>query len=276
MDAPPTQNFASDIKEKALKHLSLRLAAAVSRPACSPRPAAASSNNAAGGNMVNVDPSMSESAIASAFSGAAADSTIEMAAGTYHFTNSLNLATKNNITVKGAGAAQTILDFKAQTAGADGVVQSIPAGSDGEGHPPGLRRPDTAGDGLKVTGGNGVHVNRVGVSWPTRTTHGGYGIYPVQCKQRAGRELHRRRRQRHRHLRRPVGRHRGPQQHCSPTTSRASRSRTRSTPTSPPTTPTTTPWASWCSTSRTSRRSAGTTSASTATPVRQQQPSELR
>ena len=41
---------------------------------------------------------------------------------------------------------------------------------------------DTAGDGLKVTGANGLHVNHVGVSWPTRATHGGYGIYPVQSK----------------------------------------------------------------------------------------------
>ena len=46
-----------------------------------------------------------------------------MAAGTYQFTNSLNLASKNNITVKGAGAAQTILDFKGQAAGADGRIQ---------------------------------------------------------------------------------------------------------------------------------------------------------
>ena len=86
-----------------MKDLSLRLgcvlAASLFAVACS----SDDNNGGGGGNVVNVDPSMSESAIASAFSGAAADSTIQMAAGTYHFTNSLNLATKNNITVKGAG-----------------------------------------------------------------------------------------------------------------------------------------------------------------------------
>ena len=163
-----------------MKHLSLRLGCLIAAglfAACS-----SDNNNGGGGNVVNVDPSMSESAIASAFSGAAADSTIQMAAGTYHFTNSLNLATKNNITVKGAGVTTTIFDFSAQAAGADGVVQSIPAGQTVKTIFSDFSIRDTAGDGLKVTGANGLHVNHVGVSWPTRTTHGGYGIYPVSCK----------------------------------------------------------------------------------------------
>jgi parallel beta-helix repeat protein len=133
-------------------------------------------------NLVKIDTTMSESAIASAFSGAAADSTLEMAAGTYHFTNSLNLSTKNNITVKGAGMTSTILDFSGQTGGADGLVQSVPSGQTVKVTFQDFSIKDSAGDGLKITGGNGVHVNRVGASWPTRTQHGGYGIYPVQCK----------------------------------------------------------------------------------------------
>jgi len=145
-------------------------------------------NNNNNSNVVNVDPSMSESAIASAFSAAAADSTISMAAGTYHFTNSLNLSTKNNITVKGAGMTTTILDFSGQTAtsgaGADGLVQAVGAGQTVKSSFHDFSIRDTAGDGLKITGGNGVHVNNVAVSWPTRAAdkHGGYGIYPVQCK----------------------------------------------------------------------------------------------
>ena len=144
--------------------------------------AACGSDNGGNTNIVKVDPTMSESAIASAFSGAAADSTLEMAAGTYHFTNSLNLSTKNGITVKGAGMTSTILDFAGQTTGADGVVQSVPSGQTVKVTFQDFAIKDTAGDGLKITGGNGVHVNRVAVSWPTRTQHGGYGIYPVQCK----------------------------------------------------------------------------------------------
>ena len=160
-----------------------RLACAVSIAVLAACGSSNSGSPDGGSNVVKVDPTMSQSAISSAFSTAAADSTIEMAAGTYHLTNSLNLASKNNITVKGAGAAQTILDFSAQAAGADGVVQSVPAGSTVKVTFQDFTVQDTAGDGLKITGGTGVHVNRVNVSWPTRATHGGYGVYPVQSKQ---------------------------------------------------------------------------------------------
>lgn len=160
-----------------MKRLFTLLAAGAFVSACG------SSNSSGGGNVVNVDPSMSESAISAAFSGAAANSTIQMAAGTYHFANSLNLSTNDNITVKGAGMGSTILDFQNQAAGADGVVQSVPASSTVKVIFQDFSVQDTAGDGLKVTGSSGLHVNHVGVSWPTRTTHGGYAIYPVQSKQ---------------------------------------------------------------------------------------------
>ena len=159
-----------------MKRLVSLLAAGALASACG------SDNNGGGSNVVNIDPSMSESAISSAFSSAAADSTIQMAAGTYHFQNSLNLSTKNNITVKGAGMTTTILDFAGQSAGADGVVQSIPSGQTVKTIFQDFSILDPAGDGLKVTGANGLHVARVGASWPTRPTHGGYGIYPVQSK----------------------------------------------------------------------------------------------
>ncbi|HTS80915.1 MAG TPA: parallel beta-helix domain-containing protein [Myxococcaceae bacterium] len=143
---------------------------------------ACGSSSGSSNNTVSIDPTMSEAAIASAFSGAAENTVLSMAAGTYHFTNSLNLSTKNNITVKGAGMTSTILDFSAQAGGADGVVQSVPSGSTIKTTFQDFSIRDTAGDGLKVTGGNGLHVNNVGVAWPTRTQHGAYGIYPVQCK----------------------------------------------------------------------------------------------
>src|SRR5215470_3209612 len=175
LDAPPS-NPASDSKEKALKRLYTLLAAGALASACG-------SDNGGGGNVVNVDPSMSASAISAAFSGAAANSTIQMAAGTYHFNNTLTLSTNDNITVKGAGMTTTILDFKNQAAGADGVVQSIPASSTVKVTFQDFSVQDTPGDGLKVTGASGLHVKNVGVSWPSRATHGGYGIYPVQSKQ---------------------------------------------------------------------------------------------
>ena len=140
-----------------------RLATAVS-VALLPSACGSSSSNPPPGNTVKLDPTMGQSAIASAFSSAAEDSTIEMAAGTYQFTNSLNLASKNNITVKGAGAAQTILDFKGQTAGGDGLVQSVPSGQTVKVTLQDFAVQDTAGDGIKITGGTGVHVTRVSVA----------------------------------------------------------------------------------------------------------------
>jgi parallel beta-helix repeat protein len=143
---------------------------------------ACSSDNNGGGSTVTISPGMTESAIASAFSTAAENSTIEFKAGTFKFTNSLNLASKTGITVKGAGIDQTILDFSTQTGGGDGVVQSNAASSSVKVTFQDFTIIDTPGDGLKITGGNGVFVRRVKVGWPTRAVHGGYGIYPVQSK----------------------------------------------------------------------------------------------
>jgi parallel beta-helix repeat protein len=141
--------------------------------------ACSSDNN---NSTVTITTGMTESAIASAFSTAAENSTIEFKAGTFKFTNSLNLASKTGITVKGAGIDQTILDFSGQTAGGDGVVQSNASGSTVKVTFQDFTIVDSAGDGLKITGGNGVYVRHVKVGWPTRAVHGGYGIYPVQSK----------------------------------------------------------------------------------------------
>ena len=156
-----------------MKRLFTLLAAGALASACG------SDNN---GNVVNVDPNMSESAVSAAFSGAAANSTIQMAAGTYHFANTLNLSTQNGVVVKGAGIGQTILDWAGQTAGADGISQNVPPGGTVKVQFEGFTIQDTVGNGIKVTGGNGVHFSQVEVKWPTRQTHGGYGIYPVQSK----------------------------------------------------------------------------------------------
>ena len=161
-----------------------RLACAVSLAVLAAACGSSTSNPDGGSNnTVKVDPTMSQSAISSAFSTAAADSTIEMAAGTYHLTNSLNLASKNNITVKGAARRRPSSTSAARPPGRTGVVQSIPSGQTVKVTFQDFSVQDTAGDGLKITGGTGVHVNRVNVSWPTRATHGGYGVYPVQSKQ---------------------------------------------------------------------------------------------
>ena len=145
---------------RSIHRLACAAALAVLAVACG-----SSTSNPDGGsnNTVKVDRAMSPTAISSAFSTAAADSTIEMAAGTYHLTNSLNLASKNNITVKGAGAAQTILDFNGRTPRRTAWSKKHPLRQTVEGHLPGLLGPEHRGYGLRFTGGTGVHVNRANV-----------------------------------------------------------------------------------------------------------------
>jgi parallel beta-helix repeat protein len=121
----------------------------------------------------------SESAVAAAFAQAQPGSTVAFGAGTFRFTNTLNLAAKN-VTIKGAGIDQTVLDFKDQAAGAQGIyVQD---------HSDGVLLVDftlrnTKGDGIKVIGSAGVTFRRVKVDWqdvPQSSAHAGYGLYPVQ------------------------------------------------------------------------------------------------
>ncbi|MFY3744122.1 parallel beta-helix domain-containing protein [Anaeromyxobacter sp. Red801] len=95
--------------------------------------------------------------------------------GTFRFTNALEV-TANGVTIRGAGRDATVLDFAAQV-GAEGVGASGDAFTLSD-----LSIRDTAGNGVKVVGSTGVTIRNVGVSWtrPDLSTHGGYGIYPVQ------------------------------------------------------------------------------------------------
>jgi parallel beta-helix repeat protein len=122
-----------------------------------------------------------EADISGAFASAPPNSTIAFGAGTFSFTNTLTLAASAGVTVKGAGAAQTILDFQGQTAGSEGI--DVLDHSDGF-KLQDLRVKDTKGDAVKVIGTTGVTFLNVTVDWtdPDGTKHGAYGLYPVQSK----------------------------------------------------------------------------------------------
>src|SRR5688572_19679197 len=47
--------------------------------------------------------------------------TIELPAGTLHFDGSLSIDGKKNLTIRGAGMDKTILSFKGQLSGAEGI-----------------------------------------------------------------------------------------------------------------------------------------------------------
>jgi parallel beta-helix repeat protein len=119
-----------------------------------------------------------ESAISEAVVSATDGTTFVFGEGNFPFTNTLSIATPN-VTVRGQGMDKTVLDFKGQVAGAEGIsVQEVPNFVVRD-----LHVRDTKGDGIKVTGADGVLFDHVRVEFTAAdaTSRGAYGIYPVQC-----------------------------------------------------------------------------------------------
>lgn len=82
------------------------------------------------------------------------------------------------ITLRGEGMDRTILSFAGQKQGGEGLLVTA-----GHFTIEDIAIEDTAGDGLKVTGGDRVTIRRTRVEWTAgpRTENGAYGIYPVKC-----------------------------------------------------------------------------------------------
>ncbi|NNU15957.1 hypothetical protein HK107_06430 [Parvularcula sp. ZS-1/3] len=101
---------------------------------------------------------------------------ITIPAGTYAFDRGLSL-TADGVTIRGAGMAETVLSFKGQLAGAEGLLVT---GDDFLIED--LSIEDAKGDALKVTEADGVTIRRVRVAWTggPKTENGAYGFYPVQ------------------------------------------------------------------------------------------------
>jgi len=105
-------------------------------------------------------------------------STIELAAGTYHFKSSLSLDV-DNVTIKGAGIDKTVLSFKGQDAGSEGLLVTSNGVTLQD-----FAVEDTAGDAIKVKGADGISFIRVRTEWTggPKPTNGAYGLYPVESK----------------------------------------------------------------------------------------------
>ena len=101
---------------------------------------------------------------------------IEIPAGTFTFKRSLILNT-DNVTIRGAGMDQSILSFKGQIAGAEGLSVNASDFVIED-----LAIEDTVGDALKVNEGDNITIRRVRTEWTNGpdTENGAYGIYPVQ------------------------------------------------------------------------------------------------
>jgi len=107
---------------------------------------------------------------------------IEIPAGTHAISRSL-VMNASGVTIRGAGSGRgeddTILSFKNQLAGAEGLLL---AGSDLTVE--NLAIEDAKGDGLKITDGSNIIIRAVRAEWTNGpdTKNGAYGIYPVQTE----------------------------------------------------------------------------------------------
>ena len=110
---------------------------------------------------------------------AQAGDVIELPAGKWMFNRSLSL-NKSGVTVRGAGADKTILSFKAQSSGAEGLLINAAEHVTIEN----LAIEDPKGDGLKANGCKDLIVRNVRVEWTggPNEKNGAYGLYPVQSE----------------------------------------------------------------------------------------------
>ncbi|MDZ7936023.1 MAG: parallel beta-helix domain-containing protein [Emticicia sp.] len=107
-------------------------------------------------------------------------STIVLDEGSFTFTASLSLEGKKNITIKGKGKDKTILSFKNQTDGAEGIRVSNAENITIED----LTVQDSKGDAVKTMNVVGITFRNVKTEWlgEPKATNGAYGLYPVQCE----------------------------------------------------------------------------------------------
>lgn len=105
-------------------------------------------------------------------------SVIEIPAGKHRFDRGLTLRI-NGVTIRGAGQDKSILSFKGQVAGPEGMLVNASDFTIEN-----LAIEDSKGDGLKINDGENITIRGVRVEWTggSLTTNGAYGIYPVKTR----------------------------------------------------------------------------------------------
>lgn len=106
--------------------------------------------------------------------------TLFLPEGNFMFTKSLAMEGKSNITIRGKGMDKTILSFKNQTEGAQGLLVSNGRNITLED----FSIEDAKGDNLKVSEVVGITLKRIRSMWADgpKTENGAYALYPVLCK----------------------------------------------------------------------------------------------
>ncbi|WP_105101861.1 parallel beta-helix domain-containing protein [Microbulbifer pacificus] len=103
---------------------------------------------------------------------------IEIPEGHYQLNRSLSLNV-DGVTIRGAGMDKTVLSFKDQIQGAEGLLVNASDFTLED-----LAIEDTIGDALKVNEGKNIIIRNIRVEWTNgpSTENGAYGIYPVQTE----------------------------------------------------------------------------------------------
>ncbi len=103
---------------------------------------------------------------------------IEFDEGTFHFTKGLSL-TVDGVTIRGKGMDKTILSFKGQDEGKQGLIVNRDNFVLAD-----LTIQDTAGNATRLENADHVTYRNVKTEWTgePKATNGAYGVYPVQCK----------------------------------------------------------------------------------------------
>lgn len=106
-------------------------------------------------------------------------SVIDLPAGSFQLDGSLWLDGKKNVTIKGAGVDKTILNFKGQISGAEGIKVTNASGIVLQD----LTVQDTKGDAIKTQLVDGIVFRNLKAEWTNGAdkNNGSYALYPVQC-----------------------------------------------------------------------------------------------
>jgi|GEM_PF-54038 len=103
---------------------------------------------------------------------------IELGPGRYELTEGLSLNV-DNVTIKGAGMDRTVLSFRSQESGAEGLLVESSGVTLMD-----FAVEDAKGDAIKVIGADGISFIRVRAEWTNGpdALNGAYGLYPVASK----------------------------------------------------------------------------------------------
>ena len=120
-----------------------------------------------------------EKALATKLMLAEDSSIIELEAGHFIFKNSLILEGKKHVTIMGKGKDKTVISFKIQESGAEGLRVANCENIVLEG----FTIEDASGDNIKVTDTDGITFRDLRSAWtgPVTEENGAYGLYPVLC-----------------------------------------------------------------------------------------------